>query len=93
MLTLDRNIITLLFAGYIGKLLIVGASFADAPIALILGSIYFLFFLKIKDNQIDELKQELMEQKKEIEKVAQTSSDVKSAMASLKISQGFKQVK
>lgn len=93
MLKLDRILITLLFAGYVGKLLILGANLPDAPIMAILASVYFLFFYKLQESEVELLKKELVEQKQILEENKKTIDDVKTAMASMKIANGFRQAK
>ena len=93
MLTYDRALITLLFTGYVGKLLLNGAQLADAPIALILATCYFLFFYKLREKEITELKQELSRQQVQINEIKIVAEDVKSGLAASKIGQGFRSVK
>lgn len=94
MKNLDRYMIMALFAGYMGKLLLTGASLSDAAIVLVLAAANFLYNSQIQNKQIVELKQELREFKNqstaEIKKLSELSEELKTNVAGVKIASGLR---
>jgi hypothetical protein len=94
---LDRYIIMALFSGYVGKLLLLGAGYADVGVVLVLAAAHFLFASKAEQKQIDELKQLVKEShsdlKNEVIRLTAIVDDHRASLTSIKMSQGIRNVK
>lgn len=85
---LNRFVPALIFGAYSVKLLLVGSSFADAPILLVLAAIYAFseykpdnrHFLEL-DTKISNLEAQIKEQEKLIESIKTHVSGIKMAQA------------
>lgn len=93
MQNLDRIMIGSLFAAYVGKILILGSSAADAAIVSVLAAAHFLYNWQIKNTEITQLKQELTNINEKIKQVENQQLDIKNAVAGVKITQGLRNVK
>lgn len=93
MLKYDRILITLLFASFVGKLLIKGASLNEALVTLILAGCYFLFHYKLQQDEITQLNQRLNDQDALLKLVKKDQEDMKNAVAAVKITQGLRNVR
>jgi hypothetical protein len=90
---LERYALISLFSGYVIKLLVVGASLADAAIVLFLAALYYLYISQIQNKQIVQLKQEVTELKENITSLKKDNEDFRSAVAQVKISNGLRNVR
>lgn len=93
MSNIDRYLIIALFGAYVSKLMIQGASLSDAAIVLVLASANFLVGYFPRSKELSELKQELIEIKKLQTQQNQIVDEIKTSVASVKISQGLRNVK
>lgn len=89
----ERYSLIALFSSYVIKLLIVGASLADAGIVLFLGALYFLYISQIQNKEITELKQDLSSLKDNLSKLQKDNEDMRNAVAGVKITQGLRNIK
>lgn len=90
---IDRYLIIALFGGYVIKILARGASFSDAAIVLVLAATHFLYTSQIQNKEVSELKQQVATLTDTLVIVQKSQDDIKTNMASVKISQGFRSVK
>lgn len=94
---LDRYIIMASFSGYMGKLLLLGAGYADVGIVTVLASVFFLYSYTSNKKQIDQLKQEVKESqselKNEVLRLQAIVDEHRSSLTSIKMSQGMRNVK
>jgi len=94
---LDRYIVMASFGGYVGKLLLLGATLADVGIVAVIAAAYFLFMYVANSKQIDQLKQELKkdnsELKNEVLRLQSIVDEHRTSLTSIKMSQGIRNVK
>lgn len=90
---LDHYLVLSLFTAYVGKLLILGASPADAAVAITLASLYAANRYFNFNNEYVKLEAKI--KKQEEVQTAQEESIVylKASIASAKIAQGFRPAK
>lgn len=88
---IDRGLVLALFVGYTLKVAVLGASLPDAAVVLILAAAHFLYNSQVQNKQIVQFKQEISEFKNELAACKKVSDDLKTTMASVKISQGLMQ--
>lgn len=94
---LDRYLFAGLLSAYVIKVGFTGASLADALILLVLAAIHGVLAFGAHNKKIAELKQQLAESEKsnneKISAIADKLEETRSALAGVKISQGFRPVK
>lgn len=90
---IDRYLIIALFSGYVAKVLARGASFSDAAVILILAATHFLYNSQVQNKKIIQLDQQVTDLTDILKSVQKSQDEIKTSMASVKISQGFRSVK
>jgi len=91
--SIDHKIVLSLFAGYTIKALALGANINDAAVILVLAAAHFLYNSQIQNKQISQLNQLVEGMKSELDSVKKTQDDLKTSIASVKISTGLHKVK
>lgn len=93
----NSGLLITLFAGYVGKIAVTGATFPDALVVLFLGATYYMYNSQIQSKEQAELKQQLTTLSAQFAEVkeqqAETKSLVANAVAGFKMSHGFTKVK
>lgn len=89
-MNIDRYLILSLFGGYTGKLLILGASPADAAVVLVLAAAHFFYSNQIQNKKILELDQELKAIKATQSGQNEIIADVKSTVSGIKMKEAMK---
>lgn len=92
-MNINRDLILSLFGGYTLKLLILGASPADAAVVLVLAAANFLYNTQLESKEITELKQELKDIKSAQHDQNVIISELKTAMTGIKMSNNLRNVK
>jgi hypothetical protein len=90
MMNIDRALILSLFAGYTGKLLVLGASPADAAVVLVLAAAHFAYSNQIQNKKILELTQEIKKLQDTQAGQNELIADVKSTVSGMKVSAAMK---
>ena len=90
---IDKALLLCLFGGYTAKLAILGSSLPDAAIILVLAAAHFLYNSQIQNKQILELSNRLNELEAKQAEQNKNVEDIKSAVSSIKISQGLRPAK
>lgn len=93
MKNIDRILLLALFSGYVLKIAVLGATYPDAAIILVLAATHFLYNSQIQNKQIDELKQDLTSIKSTIEVLKKDNEDMRNSVAGVKITQGLRNVR
>jgi hypothetical protein len=93
MRNIDKALLLCLFGGYTAKLAILGSNYSDALIILVLAAAHFLYNSQIQNKQIQELTSRLNDLQIKQNEQNDNVEDIKSAISSLKISQGLRPAK
>jgi hypothetical protein len=92
-MNIDRYLILSLFGGYTGKLLILGASPADAAVVLVLAAAHFLYSNQMQNKKIVELEQHVKKIEATHNEQNINIAEVKSMMTAIKLKESFKAVR
>lgn len=74
----------------VGKLLVLGCNWQDAPIAFILAALTGFFEFKVSENAITEIRQVVEKQNETILAMAKAHDELRTSVASSKIAQGLR---
>lgn len=87
---IDRTLILSLFGVYTLKLLVLGASPADAAVVLVLAAAHFAYNSQIQSKKILELEQALKDIKSSQHDQNVSISEMKSIVMGIKLKEGMK---
>lgn len=89
-MNIDRYLILSLFGGYTGKLLILGASPADAAVVLVLAAAHFFYSNQIQNKKIIELTQQVKALEFTQDSQNKSIEDMKSMVSGMRVKEAMK---